>query len=295
MDSGAPPPGSENAPAAPLGETPRGEQLAETAQIAESAEGDALVDGYQALPPGFAEEHGYKVERPGSGYAVMLRSVDEIFFNRVFGLGLVEPVTEKLIDDLMARYRSEGIRRFAIQLSPAATPANVGDWLTGRGFRLTDSWAKVQRGIAPPPEIPTSLRVREIGPEHAADFSRVVRSGFPEVPREFSPWLESLIGRPGWRHFMAFNGDDAVASGSLFVGGEVGWLSFGSTLPSYRRLGAQGALMVRRIQEGIAMGCRQLITEAEEDLPDRPNPSYHNMMRTGFQLAYLRANYIVEL
>jgi hypothetical protein len=94
---------------------------------------------------------------------------------------------------------------------------------------------------------------------------------------------------------MAFRGDDAVASGSLFVHGDVGWISFGSTLPSYRRLGAQGALMARRIREGIAAGCRWLVSEAEEDLPDRPNVSYHNMMRTGFRLAYPRANYIVEL
>ncbi len=295
MDSGAPPPGSGNKSDVRAARTLGAERLSEIARVAERAEGDATVDSHRALSPDFAEEQGFKIERPGSGYAVMLRSVDEIFFNRVFGLGLVEPITEKLVDELMDRYRSAGVRRFAVQLSPAAQPAQAADWLTARGFRFADNWAKVYRGTEPPPEIPTSLVVREIGPEHASDFSRVVRSGFPEVPRQFSPWLESLVGHPGWRHYMAFNGEEPVASGSLFVRGEVGWLSFGSTLPSYRRLGAQGALMVQRIRDGIAMGCRQLISESEEDRPESPIPSYHNMMRTGFRLAYPRANYIVEL
>lgn len=217
-----------------------GEELTAMARAAERIEADALIDTFDALPAGFAEEQGFRVEDWDPGYVSMFPSVDEIYFNRVFDLGLAEPVTERLIDDLADRYRGEGVRRFAVQLSPIAQPSQATDWLLARGFRLTDSWAKVYRGTEPPPDIPTSLTIREIAQEHASDFSRVVRSGFPEVPRSFSPWLESLIGRPGWRHYMAFNGNEPVASGSLFVHGDIGWLSFGSTLPSYRRLGAQG-------------------------------------------------------
>ena len=272
-----------------------GDDLPGIFELAESIEGEALMDSYQAVPSGFMEEQGFQVRRVGSGILEMLPAVDEIYFNRIFGLGLGEPVSEEMLDGLMDRYRSAGVSRLAVQICPAAQPANTPDWLMARGFRFTDNWAKVYRGAEPPPEVPTTLAVREIGAEHAADFSRVVRSGFPEIPRQFSPWLEALVGRAGWRHFMAFDGDKAVASGSLFIRGDTGWLSFGSTLPSYRRLGAQGALMARRIREGIAAGCQRLVSEAEEDLPDRPNVSYHNMVRTGFRLAYLRANYVAQL
>ena len=49
--------------------------------------------------------------------------------------------------------------------------------------------------------------------------------------------------------------------------------------------------MARRIEEGFNAGCELLVTETAEDLPEKPNPSFHNMMRTGFQLAYMRENF----
>jgi len=64
------------------------------------------------------------------------------------------------------------------------------------------------------------------------------------------------------------------------------------TLPAFRRRGGQGAIMARRIRDAVQLGCRWVITETGEDLPDRPNPSYHNMLRAGFSLAYQRPNYL---
>ena len=46
--------------------------------------------------------------------------------------------------------------------------------------------------------------------------------------------------------------------------------------------------MARRIRDGADLGCRWLVTETGEDTPHHPNPSYHNMLRTGFLLAYQR-------
>ncbi len=43
--------------------------------------------------------------------------------------------------------------------------------------------------------------------------------------------------------------------------------------------------MARRIRDAAALGCRWMITETGEDLPQQPNPSYHNMLRTGFLLS----------
>jgi hypothetical protein len=34
------------------------------------------------------------------------------------------------------------------------------------------------------------------------------------------------------------------------------------------------------------------VTETGEDLPEKPNPSFRNMMRAGFKLAYQRRNYM---
>jgi hypothetical protein len=42
------------------------------------------------------------------------------------------------------------------------------------------------------------------------------------------------------------------------------------------------------------MGCRHVITETGEELPDRPNPSFRNMMRAGFAVVYHRPNYMLR-
>ncbi len=78
----------------------------------------------------------------------------------------------------------------------------------------------------------------------------------------------------------------------MYVHEGIGWLRIAGTHLSRRRMGAQGALMTRRIQVGINPGCRWFVTETAEDTPDRPNSSSHNVMRHNFVLAYQRPNYM---
>jgi hypothetical protein len=65
----------------------------------------------------------------------------------------------------------------------------------------------------------------------------------------------------------------------------------GSTVPAHRRRGAQGSLLARRLEDGIELGCRWFVTETGAEDPDRPNASLRNMLRVGFEVAYLRRNY----
>jgi hypothetical protein len=53
--------------------------------------------------------------------------------------------------------------------------------------------------------------------------------------------------------------------------------------------------MTRRIADGAALGCRWFASETGQDLPDKPNPSFHNMLRTGFRVAYYRPNYMQKI
>jgi hypothetical protein len=94
--------------------------------------------------------------------------------------------------------------------------------------------------------------------------------------------------------YIAYAGDVPAGVGSLLISGEWGALLNAATLPEYRRRGAQGAIMARRIRDGLTLGCRWFTTETGEDTPKTPNSSYHNMIRTGFQLAYLRPNYVFD-
>src|SRR5438552_698687 len=100
-------------------------------------------------------------------------------------------------------------------------------------------------------------------------------------------------GRPGWRTYVAYEGTVPAASGALYCRDGVAWLGVGATIPAWRRRGAQGALISRRIADAIATGCRDIVADAGQPVPGEPSPAYANMLRNGFRVAYSRPNYVL--
>jgi GNAT superfamily N-acetyltransferase len=257
------------------------------AELVEFGEAEAYVDMMAAAPP----EWGLRADRIGSAIALIAPPIDILLFNRVIGSGVLEPATEMMIDVMIDRYRQVNIHHFGFQLSPSARPSALPDWLAARRIVKTDHWAKVYRAADRSIDVPTDLRVEPLGFDHAASFAQVALTAF-DMPPFMQPWLMNLVGRTHWHVYAAFEGDQLAAVGALFVRDHIGWLGVAGTLPSHRRRGAQGALMARRIRDAAALGCDWVITETGEDTPQQPNPSFHNMLRTGFELAYQRANYV---
>ncbi len=251
--------------------------------------GNTSADLWSAQPGEGLSKLGLRLEKIGSATALMM-NVDIGEFNRVFGVGIGEPATESLIDRIAALYAPSG-NTFIVSVDPDAQPAELGSWLEWRGIRQGSNVVRLYRDAAEPPAISTDLRIECIGPDSAAAFADVGLAAFG-MPADLGPWGASLVGRPNWRNYIAFSGDKPAAIASLRVQDGIGWLGNGATLPEYRRRGAQGALMARRIRDGIGMGCQWFVTETDEETADDPNPSYHNMLRTGFILADVRTNYV---
>ena len=90
---------------------------------------------------------------------------------------------------------------------------------------------------------------------------------------------------------MSFDGDTAAGVGAMFVSGESAWMDFGATSPEYRMRGSQGAILERRMQLALNLGCRWMYTCTGVDVPGDPQHSYKNIRRAGFEEAYLRANW----
>lgn len=261
----------------------------EIGKIIELREAEAWADIINHAPGNY----NAKVEKIGSAVVLLTKTIDIILFNRVIGLGLFEPCEKDTIKQIIELYQSNNIKNFAIQLSPFATPENIPEWL--REFNLCPSldWVKVYRETGPVTEIPTDLRIEQIGKERAEDFARIAAAAF-NMPDSMRPWMASNVGMPGWHNYLAYDHDLPVAAAALCIKNEVGWLGIGSTLPSHRGRGAQGALMTHRIKEAGKLGCKLVCTETGK-LPDTPNPSLNNMFRTGFKQAYLRKNYMFKL
>lgn len=227
----------------------------------------------------------------GSAQGTLASAVDILAFNRVIGLGVQEPATEAMVEETVGRYADAGVKRFFVQLAPQSLPTALPDWLTARGFRHHNNWMKLFRDLSAPPRVESDLRVEIIDRHQAATFAAVIAEAF-EWPERVRPWLAGLFGRPGWTHYLAFDGDLPVATAAMFIQGSYCWLDFASTRASHRGRGAQSALIARRIRDAAAQGSRLLVVETAEDLPDRPAPSCRNLQRFGFQVAYTRPNYL---
>lgn len=256
------------------------------ARLVEFSEANAYRDMFEAAPA----DLDLRVELLGSTVMLIAPKLDMVLFNRVIGLGLKEPVEQTMLAMITARYRQDNIRNFAVQLSPSAWPAAVPQWLEQHHLLPQDRWAKMYRTPERTVTLPTDLRIERIGGALSIAFGSVICAAFG-MPPFLQSWLVQLIGRPGWRHYLAFDGERPVAGAALYIKDGVGWLGMGGTLPNYRRRGAQGALMARRIQDAAEAGCAWIVTETSEDTPGQPNPSYHNMLRAGFELVYQRPNY----
>ena len=70
-------------------------------------------------------------------------------------------------------------------------------------------------------------------------------------------------------------------------------IGLGATVPSHRGKGAQGALLARRIADANESGARATVTETGRPEPgeEAKHPSYRNILRAGFEEAYVRINY----
>ncbi len=236
-------------------------------------------------------ELGVRADERSGVTTLVTPALDVPLFNRVIGLGLNEPVSEDMLDRGIETFRNAGVENFAIQLSRAAEPRDTAVWLDDRHLAVRDNWSKMYRSREPCPPFPTELRIERATPDDAAAVADVVVQGFG-MPARLGPWIASAVGQPGWHHYLAWNRSSPVAAATLRINDGVGWLGMATTLPSHRRRGAQEALLANRINDGRRMGCLWFVSETTEDTPQRPNPSFHNMIRAGFRLAYQRPNYM---
>lgn len=262
----------------------------ERARLIEFAEASAFADMLRAAPPGW----GASVERTPLGCLLLAPAADLLLFNRLIGCGLDAPADRAALRECLARVRAIGIRSFGVQLSPAAHPAELASWLEGEGLAVRDRWTKAVRAAGPVATDPAWPRVTRASIDDADAVARITCASFG-MPDARAPWIASLVGRPNWRHYLAWDGDGPIAAAALFIDGAVGWLGVAGTLAAARRRGAQRALLSARLIDGAREGCRWFTTETDEQTPSRPNPSFRNMMRAGFEVAYQRENFLAPI
>ena len=228
----------------------------------------------------------------GGAVAGMMPEIDVLACNRVIGLGIHTPATEAQIDTIIDTYKAAKIPRFFVQVSPYAQPEDIQEMLKQKGFSHYNNWAKLcRKAEVPLPSVQTDLTVVEIGKDRAEEYGRLIVQCF-EWDGQLAGVIAGTVGAPGYKNYFALDGNKPVGAAALYGNDVYASMAIAGTLPEYRGKGAQSALLARRIADAKALGCRHIISETAEEKPGKPVASYRNMRRMGFELAYLRPNFI---
>jgi hypothetical protein len=255
----------------------------------EQAEHRAWEDLYRACPVPLASSLGLAMERLDGALYLQAQQIPATQFNRLASLGLKPDAAA--IGHALRRFRAAGVAQAWFQVAPGPHQGETEAHLDKAGLRRHERrWVKFWRPAEPAPQPASALEIVAVDRASAGRYAAAVLAGFG-MPPMLKPWLEALPGRDGWRCFMALDGDDVVAGAAMHVADRIAWLGIGATRPEHRRRGAQSALLAARIEAGLALGVDGFATETGRPLPGEPGPSFANIQRAGFRIAYDRPNW----
>jgi len=260
----------------------------ETTELHEQIEADAYRDLIDAAPGEIRDKLGLEHHAIEDGTLFICRAVDHIMFDRVIGLGVKRAASSAALDRAIAAFDASGIKNWVIQLAPGATA--LAKLCEARGLvRHPRTWAIFSRGCEPAEKIETDIVVREIDPGDREAFADVVVKAFG-LPPLAGRWAASAIGRPKWRYFGGFAGDAMIACGAVYLDRGAGWFGFGATLADHRGKKAQQAMLSARIEAARDEHANILFTETGVPHEGEAGPSFKNIQRAGFRIAYERPN-----
>lgn len=244
----------------------------------ERIELQAILDFFASAPPSVAKELDLAVLELDEGAAFSVGAEPKpLLFNRVLGLADDRPLPE-----LERWSRSRGCP-LVVSVRPGA---ELERRLGARGYELGRGNMKFRRDARDALEHATSLRVESLDAARGEEFGAVVTTVFGSPP--MAPWLGALCGREGWVCFGADDGEGLVGTGATFVAGDHAWFGVATTLPRARGRGAQSAILAARVDAARAAGARVLAVETSDRVDGEPGPSFRNVVRAGFEEAYVQ-------
>ena len=223
-----------------------------------------MADAFAAAPPRFA----FTATAVGGATCLRAAGIPSRELNRATG-----PIDD--VAAVLAHY--DGGMHIVCGESPGLLEA---------GYTPGYAWMKFAREADAGASAATELAIEQVGPQGAIDFARPVRIGFG-MPELMEAWLRELPGRPGWTCLVAYDGEQPVGAGALYVDGDHGWCGLGATLPEARGRGAQSAILAAR----VALAAQQGATTVSTETGVGGGPSYRNILRAGFAERYERPNF----
>jgi hypothetical protein len=253
-------------------------------------------DIWEAAPAELAAEHGIELRHFGPLQVSVIADLPELgMLNLILGAGERGAVADGHLAAAAEWMAARGVAAY-VPVTPAAPDATTAeDWLAAHGFGEAYAWMKFVRDAHPPRfKAPEDVEVVELGDDREAPFGTIAAIGFG-LPAWASGLFAHLPRRAGWRCYVARLGGEAQACAAMSIHDGIAEFGIAATLETARGRGCQLALLRRRILDAAEAGCHTLFVETGERVPGRPAASYRNILRAGFEEAYLRPNWSADV
>jgi hypothetical protein len=269
---------------------------AATAAAIEAAEARAWIDCYAAAPEDWAAAAGISTREVAGATVISWAATGRRYFSRAIGLGVVSPATPAAIDDILAGYADAGIAMFLLQSLPHCRPAAYEGWLTERGLEPFDAQDRLVRGPGPPTGHIATAAGRELVVERVRDETADEWAGFlQQIYRlDTGPWLQRLIGRPGWHQYVVRECGEIVAARAMYVDPSgLAWLGMDGPVPGIMTddYEPDAALCAAIVADGLSLGVRLFLTDIEAPSEAMDTPPYEYFGRLGFTRPYTRVHW----
>jgi GNAT superfamily N-acetyltransferase len=249
-------------------------------------------DVWESVPTEVATEHGIELREFGPVLALATDALPAVGMLNLI-LGATEPgaVADGHLGAAEEWMRSRGVDSYTPVTPGLAETDAATSWLSTNGFSSGYAWMKFVRDPHPPRfKPPQGVDVVELSRPDEEPFGMIAATGF-DLPAWAAAFFSDLPGREGWRCYAGRVDGEAQSCAAMHVHEGIAEFGIAATLEPARGRGCQMALLHRRILDAIDAGCHTLFVETGERVPDRPSPSYRNILRAGFREAYLRPNW----
>jgi GNAT superfamily N-acetyltransferase len=246
-------------------------------------------DIWESMPHEVTSEHGIELRDFGALQVTLTSDLPQVpILNLVLGAA---EASEADLEYAVAWAAEHGVSP-CVPLTPGLPGSTQAEaWLRERGFEHGYAWMKFVRDPHPPRfPAPTDVEVVELSAADEEPFGTIAAVGFG-MPAWAGGFFAHLPGRDGWRCYVARVEGKAQACAALLIEDGIAEFGIAATLEEARGRGCQTALLHRRIEDAAAAGCHTLFVETGERVPDRPSASYRNILKAGFEEAYLRPNW----
>lgn len=270
------------------------------AASAERSEAEAIYDFEYSATPSTKAALGMAFLRCGGGVALSVRNDPTEFWSKALGFGFDTPITLELVEEVLGFYRSQRNPVAVLQLAPSVLPEDWSEICAKTGLTAGSAVVKLARDLHEPAPghgeaLAAGLRVGAVGQPDAEEWAKLLLGVFGMPADALSGLVMSSVGRAGWHPQGVWDGDELVAVGTVHVGGDTAQMFAGATAPAARGKGAQTALIAARAKVAEAAGCRWLVAETSMEAPGEHNSSLHNLLRSGFRVAYEQTNWQLRL